>query len=95
MNYGRHTLVGLDPSEAVAALGRPTEIGYWLLPKPADFGLILYDALGADRFSTPMFEFRRVQERGLFHPLASVLSSLAFGALLLALTAYEFMNEDY
>ena len=55
----------------------------------------VYDALGADRFTTPLVEFRRVQERGLFQPLASVLSSLAFGALLLALTAYEFVTEDY
>jgi ABC-type transport system involved in multi-copper enzyme maturation permease subunit len=95
MNYGRHVLAGLDLSEASVALGRATELGYWLLPKPADFGLILYDALGADRFTTPWVEFRQVQERGLFQPAASVLSSLAFGAGMLALAVYEFMSEDY
>jgi hypothetical protein len=95
MNYGRHTLVGLELTQATAALTRSAEFGYWLLPKPVDFGLILYDALDADRFVTPWVEFRRVQERGLFHPGWSVVSSVAFGAVLLALAVYEFVHEDY
>jgi hypothetical protein len=95
MNYGRHVLVGLEPTEATAALVRTADIGYWLLPKPADFGLILYDALDADRFSTPWIEFRRVQEQGLFLPLWSVVSSLAFAAGLLAVAVYEFVHDDY
>ena len=66
-----------------------------MLPKPADFGLILYDALGADRFATPLVEFRRVQEQGLFSPVWSVVSSLAFAAVLLAVAVYEFVHDDY
>src|SRR5690242_645030 len=45
MNYGRHALAGLELSEASAELVRAADLGYWFLPKPADFGLILYDAL--------------------------------------------------
>ncbi len=95
MNYGRHALLGLELSQATEALARSADLGYWVLPKPADFGLILYDALGADRFATPGLEFSRVQERGLFHPAWSVVSSLAFGAVLLAVAVYEFVNADY
>jgi ABC-type transport system involved in multi-copper enzyme maturation permease subunit len=95
MNYGRHTLVSVEPTEATAALSWSAELGYWLLPKPADFGLILSDTVGADRFSTTLFEFRQVKERGLFHPIASVITSLAFGAVILLLAANEFVNEDY
>jgi ABC-type transport system involved in multi-copper enzyme maturation permease subunit len=95
MNYGRHALAGIELSEVTAAAVRVADLGYWVLPKPADFGLILYDALGADRFTTPGVEFRRVQELGLFRPVASVLSSLAFGVAMLLLTVYEFVNEDY
>ncbi len=95
MNYGRHALLGLELSEATAGLSGSVNIGYWLLPKPADFSLILADALDAGRFAAPGVEFQRVQEQGLFRPAASVLSSLAFGAALLGLAVYEFVNEDY
>jgi ABC-type transport system involved in multi-copper enzyme maturation permease subunit len=95
MNYGRHALAGLELSEASAELARAADLGYWLLPKPADFGLILYDTLDAEQFVTPWIKFRLVQERGLFHPVLSVLSSLAFAAVLLGVAVYEFVHEDY
>ena len=95
MNYGRHVLVGMEPTEVTAAVVRMADIGYWILPKPADFGLVLYDALDANRFATPGVEFRRVQEMGLFSPLWSVVSSLAFAVGLLAVAVYEFVHEDY
>jgi hypothetical protein len=95
MNYGRHALAGLDISQATEGLIRAANLIYWFLPKPADYGLILYDALDADRFVTPWVEFRRVQERGLFHSTWSVVSSLAFAAVLLAVAVYEFANDDY
>lgn len=95
MNYGRHVLVGLEPSQVTAGLVQTANFGYWVLPKPADFGLILYDGLGADRFSTPMVEFRRMQERGLFQPFWSVVSSLGFAAVMLAVAVYEFVHDDY
>jgi hypothetical protein len=95
MNYGRHALAGLDLTEATQGLIRTADISYWVLPKPADFGLILYDTLDADRFATPWVEIRRVQERGLFHPVLSLASSLAVGAVLLAIAVYEFAHDDY
>jgi ABC-type transport system involved in multi-copper enzyme maturation permease subunit len=95
MNYGRHALVGLAPEEATATLVRAVEAMYWVLPKPADFGLILYDTLGADRFVTPWVEFRAVQAQGDFHPMLSVITSLAVAAALLGLAVYEFLHEDY
>ena len=65
------------------------------MPKPADFGLILYDALDADRFATPLVDLRRLQDRGQFLPLWSIASSLAFAAVLLAVTVYEFAHDEY
>lgn len=95
MNYARHALVGLDLSQATEAMVRTADWSYWFMPKPADFGLVLYDVLDADRFVTPWIEFRRVQERGLFHPGWSVISSLIFAAVLLFVAAYEFVHDDY
>lgn len=95
INYGRHALVGLEPDGTTAAIVRLVDVIYWVLPKPADFGLILYDALGADRWITPWVEFRAVQARGLFQPVEAVISSLVVAAGLLALTVYEFLSQDY
>jgi hypothetical protein len=98
MNYGRHALAGVRLEEvqrASAGLGRIAELGYWIMPKPADFSLILADTLGAEQFATPWMAFKAVREAGQFHPLGSVLSSLAVGAVFLAIAAYEFVHDDY
>jgi hypothetical protein len=98
MNYGRHALAGVRLEEvqrASAGLGRIADLGYWIMPKPADFSLILADVLNADQFATPWMAFKAVREAGQFHPLASVFSSLAVGAVFLAIAAYEFVHDEY
>jgi hypothetical protein len=95
MNYGRHALAAWEAGEVTAELVRTAGVGYWLLPKPADFGLILSDALDADRFFPPWVEFQRVREKGLFQPVLSAVSSAAAAAVLLGVAAYEFVHEDY
>jgi hypothetical protein len=95
MNYGRHALLGLELPGVMAELTGLTDVLYWVLPKPADFGLILHDALQADRFLPLLGEFRAAQEKGLFHPVWSAVSSLAFAAGTLALAAYQFVTTDY
>lgn len=95
MNYGRHAVVVLDPTPGLEAAAQVANFGYWFLPKPADFSLILYDALDAGRFGAPLVDLQRLHERGLFSPVWSVVSSLAFAAVLLALAVYEFVHDDY
>jgi hypothetical protein len=92
VNYGRHGLVvdgagGVGPSLVEAA--------YWLLPKPADLGLLLLEALRAGSFLTPAAELQQLIERGLFHPEWSVITSLAFPAVAFLLTARAFVRTDY
>jgi hypothetical protein len=96
MNYGRHAalaVAGLD--NAAGHFLWTLEVGYWVLPKPADLGVVLVDALGAGRYFSPMAEMQAVQAKGAFHPALSLLSSLLFGAVMLALSAYEFVTADY
>jgi hypothetical protein len=95
MNYGRHAVVVLAPTQGLESAAHVANLGYWFLPKPADFSLILYDALDASRFATPLVDFWRLQEGGLFHPAWSVASSLTFAAVLLAVAVYEFVHDDY
>jgi ABC-type transport system involved in multi-copper enzyme maturation permease subunit len=72
-----------------------TEIGYWVLPKPADMGLILYDAMGAGRFVEKPWEFQTVQRLGYFSPELSIATSILCMLVVLGLACYQFATMDY
>lgn len=96
LNLGRHAVLALPELEAMGAgLGHTVEVGYWVLPKPADPGIVLLEALGIDNASLGLFDLGAVRARGAFHPLLSVLSSLLFAVVLLAMSAYEFVTAEY
>jgi ABC-type transport system involved in multi-copper enzyme maturation permease subunit len=101
MNYGRHAVVALPYLEATptpfsARLQELTEVGYWLLPKPADLVILLDQALQAgDHFDVLPRAFRVVQEHGAFAPDLSVLASLLFSVGLLGVAAWQLRTTDY
>jgi len=96
MNYGRHALVSLPEMEAATgSLRFLAEAGYWLLPKPADLGLILFDALQAGNHFGKMPPFQTVQSQGAFHPELSVLTSFLFTGIILSAAAWRFLTTDY
>lgn len=92
VNYGRHALVVDGATGVGPAL---VEAVYWLLPKPADLGILLLEALRAGSFFTPSTEFQQLLERGLFQPEWSVLTSLVFPAAAFLVTARSFARADY
>src|SRR5262249_58544763 len=96
MNYGRHAALATPEmgGGAPAFLG-VVEAGYWLLPKPADLGILLFDALGADGYFGKLVEFQAVQAKGAFLPGLSVLTSVLFTAAVLALAGWQFVTTDY
>ena len=68
--------------------------GYWVMPKPADLGLLLYNSLGAgDHFGSAL-DLGSLEAQG-FSMLASVLTSAAFGAFVLFASARMFQATDY
>jgi len=94
MNYGRHAAVAAEKlapesrfSESLIWLA---DLGYWILPKPADLGMLVYDALGAQDYFQPLFGPVLSISFGL-----SILSSLAFTAWLLWAAAKQFESLDY
>jgi ABC-type transport system involved in multi-copper enzyme maturation permease subunit len=95
MNFGRHVIAGLDLPGVSGGGSFMLEAGYWILPKPGDLSLILYDALQADGFSMKLKEFEKVQALGLFQPQLSLLASLLFAAATFAMAAFEFEKTDY
>jgi ABC-type transport system involved in multi-copper enzyme maturation permease subunit len=95
MNYARHTMVTQDTFENVSPGFRfLVEAGYWLLPKPADFGIFLYNALNAEGSFGRLPAFAAVESNGLFLEL-SIFSSLAFAVVMIGMSAYEFAHTDY
>jgi ABC-2 family transporter protein len=71
------------------------EVGYWVMPKPADLGILLSDSLQANNLLSRMAESKTLREHGAFHPELSILSSLIFMVVLLGLAGYEFVKTDY
>jgi hypothetical protein len=96
MNLGRHSALVLPELEgALPAVAHTVELGYWLLPKPLDFHIILLNALQPDHVFTGLVNTRVLAERGAWAPVYSVLASVACAAALLALAAYDFVTAEY
>lgn len=95
MNFGRHAIIAAELPGLTPASKAILETGYWIMPKPGDMSLILYDALDADGFSLKVPEFKKVQEKKEFHPELSILASLLFATVMLGIAAREFHKMDY
>ena len=97
INYGRHALIALKPSlpPVSPVLGGLVEAGYWILPKPADIGMMLHHLLDAGGSFRPLPELQKVQELGAFYPELSLVSSLAFAVVLMAVAAHQLSATDY
>lgn len=95
MNFGRHAievheLPGLSPAGSTML-----EVSYWTLPKPGDMNLNLYYALKAKGFSAGVPEFEKLKQAGKFQPELSLLASLLFAVVMLAIAARELQTTDY
>ncbi len=99
MNYGRHAAVlaaQLAPESTVSSqLVWLANLGYWILPKPADLGMLLFDALGAAGNFGRLFDPAALASAGYFSIGLSVFSSLAFTAYLLIAASRQFATTDY
>jgi ABC-type transport system involved in multi-copper enzyme maturation permease subunit len=103
INYGRHfasVYVEMNPG------GPPlsgltmfvSEAGYWLLPKPADFTILLERALhlGDNMMALDAQEpFKSVLAKDDFHPIFAILSSCGFTVFALWAAAVHLAKTDY
>ena len=98
MNYGRHVLAAsaqlMPEGHFSSAVNWLVDAGYWILPKPADFGMLLYNALGAKDYFGSTFDLTALQAHGLSLWL-SVVTSLAFTCVILFTSARKFAATDY
>ena len=91
MNYGRHLVVALEkdpsvPQQSMMMRGL-VEVGYWILPKPIDLGMILHGAVESGQ-ALPQLEAVAI------YPEWSIVSSLAFIAAMVFLAAHQLANKD-
>lgn len=102
VNYGRHSAIvyaELNPGYALPTFSVYfSEFAYWLLPKPADFILLLQQSLelhkdmGTLQATQP---FTAVLEKNLFHPIAVILTSCIFPVFALWASASQLSKTDY
>lgn len=99
MNYGRHALAAAahvaPESSFSGSMLTLADIGYWLLPKPADIGMLLFDKLDAAGHFGRIFDPAVLAECGFFSLGLSIASSLAFTAYLFAAAVQQFAKTDY
>jgi ABC-type transport system involved in multi-copper enzyme maturation permease subunit len=95
MNFGRLALQTLALEGVTPLMETIVEVGYWVLPKPADFGLLLFDALSAHQYFESMFNVQELLSSGVLEPDLSVGTSLLSGSVMLGLAAYQFHTTDY
>jgi ABC-type transport system involved in multi-copper enzyme maturation permease subunit len=96
LNFGRHMAVLTPEMQSMSGLTYfLMEAAYWIMPKPADMSVLLFDALQADNYFARALDVKGLMARDAFHPDLSVLSSLAFAGVVLAAAAYHFLTTDY
>ncbi len=98
LNYGRHVLAAsataIPEGQFSSAIMWLVDIGYWILPKPADFSVLLFDALDAKNYFGPLFDLKTLEAHGFSIGL-SIATSLAFTAYTLFAAGRRFATIDY
>jgi hypothetical protein len=93
VNYRHHEL--LAAGDAASGAPRILELAYWLLPKPADFGLVLLNALDATMFFDRLPAFQSLEESGAWQPELAVLTSAIVPIGFLAAGVWWLSRTEY
>jgi ABC-type transport system involved in multi-copper enzyme maturation permease subunit len=94
VNYARVVAVTAG-TEGLTTAAPALEAAYWLLPKPADLGLLLLDVLDANAFFAKLPALQQLQQRGGVHPDLSVFSSLVLPVVVLAVATWQLARTEY
>jgi hypothetical protein len=95
MNIGRHALVAFRPEDFTSASQFLSEVGYWILPKPGDLGIVTLNLLYPESIVQVVPSFAAVEEKNAFAAGWSMLASFVFAVAMLGLSGYELEAADY
>jgi ABC-type transport system involved in multi-copper enzyme maturation permease subunit len=91
VNLTRHeALTGPQPASQWVV-----ETGYWVLPKPADLGFLLDEALQSGRHFQGLRSLEAARDRNAFYPELSLYTSLLFTLAVVGFAARRFTLTDY
>ena len=99
-NFGRHALQAIDavknPNSSHSRFAQGlVEVGYWILPKPADFLMVLDRALDSGAHFEGFAALENAANLPLFSPALSIAASLVFAAVMFLISTREFASTDY
>lgn len=98
INFGRHAALLAAQSAPEGSfspqIGRLADLAYWLLPKPADLGALLFETVGADQDFARVLDYDALAAQGFSMPWA-VGTSLLFGLAILWAATRSFAAADY
>jgi ABC-type transport system involved in multi-copper enzyme maturation permease subunit len=95
MNFTHHHLIGNEVQGVTPASSVMVKTAYWVLPKPLDMSAVFFDAMSAEKYSTPVPQVEAMRAKGLLNLELSLLTSLLFAGGILAIAVYEFRTMDY
>lgn len=95
MNYGRHATIAHEPKGMTPTSLAMLDLGYWLLPKPADMNIVLDDALDTKGFSASIPEIEMTREKHKLNLPVSIFSCLLFSFWMYGVAAWEFRQTEY
>ncbi|MBS0210651.1 MAG: transcriptional regulator [Planctomycetes bacterium] len=99
INYGRHMVAlaaHVAPESSVTRqLTWLADASYWLMPKPADLSMVLFNALDAAQFYHQPFDPAALSQVGFFSIAASVATSVVATAYFLIAASRQWSTADY
>jgi ABC-type transport system involved in multi-copper enzyme maturation permease subunit len=98
INFGRHTLTAAADAVSTGSFSSGLDwlldACYWVLPKPADVSLLLFNAIEADGHFSRIVNLSSLEAHG-FSFVLSIASSLVFTVAILVLSARKLTATDY
>jgi ABC-type transport system involved in multi-copper enzyme maturation permease subunit len=93
VNYARHAAMAGGELSGIA--GAILNMGYWVLPKPADLGILLLNAVQAQNTFGQAPEMRAALEQRTLVPELSLLTTCLLPLATFAFAAWRFVRAQY
>jgi len=93
VNYTRHSAVVASAADGFGST--VLNAVYWLMPKPADLGMLLVEAIRAQDFFTQLPALATIRDQAGVTPELAILSSLLLPASVLVFAGWRLSRTEY
>jgi ABC-type transport system involved in multi-copper enzyme maturation permease subunit len=96
VNLARHAVRSVPDLGALpGGFGRSIEVGYWALPKPLDFHILLVQGKHNELVLGQFIDVPAMAAQGAWLPEWSLAASVLSAVALFAVAAYDFVTAEY